>query len=517
MSQSSGEIVSELRERGFSPTNGARTRLTEIDEWRAVLNKLEQNADSNFISTDDVDDAAELVKHQEETADELDSTQQAAELGGEYETYQLSERTPLTEVTDLDRPAIEQRDSPPAVTVEKDINGNSTATARDVEEFIEHERDRVQRCLDLFDGHVSSIQNVKKQAPQDADVAVAGRVVRTGRTRSDNPKIIIEDFSGGELLTFFNDDSLSDLVDSVMVGDVVLIQGTVFRTDDGFTMVSGHTPAHEEKTGLNLPDIPRNNSRTRSSVEGKVALISDIHFGSQEFEPHKWNQFVDHVRETPAIRYVVVAGDMVEGINVYPGQEEELSIQRLDDQYEAAGRAFSDFPDDVEIVISTGNHDAVRLEEPQPPLRDEHQEHFPDNCTFVGNPVQFTIGGTRFLVYHGVSLHSIEEGIPAASIADPTTCMSPMLEKRQLAPNYNDAPRLSPEEQSYHVIEDVPDVFHTGHVHKFGLDTYRDSFVTNTGTWQGQTDFQKSKNISPDVGYVSVYDLQSKSMNVLHF
>ncbi len=75
-----------------------------------------------------------------------------------------------------------------------------------------------------------------------------------------------------------------------------------------------------------------------------------------------------------------------------------------------------------------------------------------------------------------------------------------LLKKRHVAPQFGGHTRLAPEERDYLVIEDVPDIFHTGHVHKLGFGKYHNVLAINSGCWQAQTDFQKSVNIDPDAG-----------------
>ena len=51
-----------------------------------------------------------------------------------------------------------------------------------------------------------------------------------------------------------------------------------------------------------------------------------------------------------------------------------------------------------------GNHDAVRLMEPQLPLPDRVIKNFKDNLTFTANPVLLDTSGVKILCYHGKSL-----------------------------------------------------------------------------------------------------------------
>ena len=68
------------------------------------------------------------------------------------------------------------------------------------------------------------------------------------------------------------------------------------------------------------------------------------------------------------IKYLVIAGDAVDGIGVYPGQEKNLAIMDVYDQYEFLARKLDMLPDHITPILSPGNHDAVRPAEPQPLL-----------------------------------------------------------------------------------------------------------------------------------------------------
>jgi DNA polymerase II small subunit len=59
------------------------------------------------------------------------------------------------------------------------------------------------------------------------------------------------------------------------------------------------------------------------------------------------------------------------------------------------------------------------------------------------------------------------------------------------------------------VIDDVPDIFHSGHVHFVGLDMYKGVLIINSGAWQRQTDFQESVGITPTPGMAIIVNLQT--------
>jgi DNA polymerase II small subunit len=174
-------------------------------------------------------------------------------------------------------------------------------------------------------------------------------------------------------------------------------------------------------------------------------------------------------------------------------------------------------PDDVDIYTIMGNHDTVRLAEPQPVIKEAFKQPFSENVHFAGNPATFDIEGVKFLLYHGMSLNPFTDRTPGLDIHEPTGAMELMLRKRHLAPMYGMNVRLAPEHEDYLAIEEVPDVLHTGHVHTFGVDTYKNVLMVNTGCWQYQTDFQRKLNVEPDVGIAPVIDLSTLDVDVVQF
>ena len=80
-------------------------------------------------------------------------------------------------------------------------------------------------------------------------------------------------------------------------------------------------------------DIP---NEVFPSVDGKEPVysvfLSDIHVGSKTFLEREFYDFLNWINGRSGdqeivskIRYIVIAGDVVDGIGVYPGQEDELT------------------------------------------------------------------------------------------------------------------------------------------------------------------------------------------------
>jgi DNA polymerase II small subunit len=162
-------------------------------------------------------------------------------------------------------------------------------------------------------------------------------------------------------------------------------------------------------------------------------------------------------------------------------------------------------PKDVKIILSVGNHDAIRQAEPQPALPKDIREFFSNNVIHVGNPAYVNLDGLKVLIYHGRSLNDLIARIPRLSDEKPHEAMIELLKRRHLCPLYGEKTPIAPEREDWLVIDEVPDVFHSGHVHTYGVGFYRGVFVVNSSTWQAQTEFQKKINLKPNPCNVAIY------------
>src|SRR3989449_962410 len=249
------------------------------------------------------------------------------------------------------------------------------------------------------------------------------------------------------------------------------------------------------------PDLPTVKAFRGTQHHVRAAFMSDIHVGSRTFLEDKWSKVsawlggADEI--AGSIRYLVVSGDVVDGIGVYPRQDEELAIDDIYGQYEALARMVADLPDRISVIMLPGNHDAVRPAEPQPAFPTSIQNLFDSNVIFAGNPSLLSVEGVRILAYHGRSMDDLVSAIPGMSYARPLDVMKAMLRMRHLAPIYGGKTPIAPAAENHPIIDDIPDIFATGHVHAAGVDQYRRVLLVNSSTWQAQTPLQKMRNIEP--------------------
>ncbi|AIF68455.1 hypothetical protein PAP_00015 [Palaeococcus pacificus DY20341] len=279
---------------------------------------------------------------------------------------------------------------------------------------------------------------------------------------------------------------------------------------------------------LFLPDVPLYR-REKPPLEEKVyaALISDIHVGSDQFCEKAFMKFLEWLNGYAGskdeedildrLKYIIIAGDVVDGVGIYPGQYNELEIPDIFDQYEALANLLENIPKHIEVFIGPGNHDAARTALPQPGFYDEYA--YPlyklKNVTIISNPAVIDLHGRKFLVAHGRGIEDIVGVIPKMSHHEPAKPMVELLKLRHLAPTFGGKVPIAPDPEDLLVIEDVPDFVQMGHVHVLDYQIYRGVFLLNSATWQAQTEFQKMVNIVPTPAKVPIIDVDTARLKTV--
>jgi Archaeal DNA polymerase II, small subunit/DNA polymerase delta, subunit B len=412
------------------------------------------------------------------------------------------------------------------VTVLEDVSEKTTSIG-EYNQFVQYFRDRYTRISEMIRSRVSSarpIESIKKgkyikplSKDGNSEVTIIGMVSEKSETNNRHIVITLEDPTDVfPVLINRNDTDLIETAERLILDEIIGVTGTV--SQDGTILMA---------TKITQPDVPNNYRPDRLKSEGYALFISDIHIGSKEFMRHEWETFIDFLngrsendrlqKIASEIRYLIVAGDVVDGIGIYPGQENDLEIPEIYDQYRAVAAYFHQIPKNIHVIMSPGNHDAVRRAEPQITFSSEIQSMFPENITFVGNPAVVSLDGLTVEIYHGCSMDDLVANVKGVSYQEPTTGMAEMVKRRHLAPTYGSRVMISPEKRDYLVIDKVPDIIHCGHVHTLGVSNYKNILLINSGTWQAQTDFQKKVNIVPTPAKVPFVDLKTMKPGIMDF
>ncbi|MCT9094858.1 DNA-directed DNA polymerase II small subunit [Haloarchaeobius sp. HME9146] len=517
--EGSARIVGELASHGYNAEREAVTLIATADDPTGTLRAVVDAAgpDTIVITAEDVQTVRDAAPSSAPVPDPKGTATTDAETadtdpsvsGGDSTDEPTNGATaPVETGGSFERSGDRSHRS---LDIAGDITGQSTGTG-EYKDFVKVFRDRYDKLSSKLRGRVNHRPTtaIESMAP-GSEVAIVGMVNDIRSTASGHWLVELEDTKGTFPCLVMKDRDIAELVDELLCDEVIAIEGTL-SDDAGIVFVDA----------MHFPDVPRTYEPSYADRHVQAALISDVHVGSQEFMHDEWDAFCDwlYTEEAEHVEYLLIAGDMVEGVGVYPNQDEELDVVDIYEQYETFNEKLKQVPGDLEIVMIPGNHDAVRLAEPQPGFDDELRSIMSaHDARITGNPSTVTIEGVSVLMYHGVSLDEVIAELPEdkASYEEPHKAMYQLLKKRHVAPQYGGHTRLAPEEKDYLVIEDVPDIFHTGHVHKLGFGKYHNVLAINSGCWQEQTDFQKSVNINPDSGYAPIVDLDTLDVTVRKF
>ena len=280
--------------------------------------------------------------------------------------------------------------------------------------------------------------------------------------------------------------------------------------------------------------------KRKTEEEVYAVFISDIHVGSKLFLEEKFARFIKWLRgeeedekmreKIKKIKYLFVCGDNVDGIGVYPGQEGLLAIKDVKEQYKKLAEYFKMIPSYINIVMCPGQHDAVRVPEPQPAIDEDFAKDLKEmkNVFLVSNPALIeieTIGtkrGVKVLMYHGASMlrgwiDEIEDLRVGKAHLNPTKVVKYMLRHRHLSPTHSGNVYVPSEKEDMMIIKEVPDIVVTGDLHKSDVDIYNNILLITGSCWQSTTPFEEKVGNQPDPAKVPLLNLKTREIKILDF
>jgi DNA polymerase II small subunit len=229
------------------------------------------------------------------------------------------------------------------------------------------------------------------------------------------------------------------------------------------------------------------------------------------------------------IKYLFIVGDTIDGVGIYPGQEKFLLIKDIKKQYEKLAFYLKKIPSYITIILCPGQHDGVRVAEPQPPVGVDFGEALQEitNLHLVSNPSMVEIeskkgkDGLKVLMYHGASMHPIIGEIEELRLINghnyPAKVVKHLLLRRHLAPIHGDMVYIPNSDDDPLLIKEVPDIIATGDLHKTDIDKYNGILIVCSSCWQSITPFEEKVGNQPDPCKVPVVNLQTGAVKILDF
>ena len=388
---------------------------------------------------------------------------------------------------------------------------NKSYTSGEIGNLIEYFQNRYKKLSDILSKRpeLRTWQKINEISENQTDLNLIVMITDIRSTKNGHYLIEVEDDTGSlPILVSKDNDELIRAAKNLMKEEVigVIAQKRAGQSENQLAICQN----------IIDPGVPR---MPRKEVDFGTVFTSDIHIGSVTFLEDAFVRFTrwlngdfgnEEQREMANnVKYMIVGGDIVDGIGVYPNQDKELAIKDITLQYDEAARLLGDIRSDIKIIITPGNHDASRVAEPQPAVPEKYAKSLYklNNVEFLSNPSMVSLDGLEVLIYHGRGIDDMVMGSNDFSHERNDLVMKEFLNKRHLAPLYGERTPLASELEDHLVIDRVPDVLHTGHVHINTYTNYNGIHCINSGTFQTQTEFQKIYNIVPTPAEVPIIDV----------
>lgn len=402
---------------------------------------------------------------------------------------------------------------------------------REIQDFVSHFNVRFQQLERMLAArpdlvNLMSIQRLKSKRERDT-VSIIGMVLDKRTTKNNNIIIELEDPTGTiNVLVNQNKPELFEQAKEIVLDEIIGVVG-----QNGDNILFANT--------ILWPDIPMAGGIKKAREEAYALFLSDLHVGSKTFMADEFARFIKWIRGeigneaqqriARLSKYIFIVGDLVDGVGIYPNQDSDLEITDIYEQYRLCGELLSGIPPDKLIVVCPGNHDAMRLAEPQMTIyRDIAEPLFRlPNLKVISNPglVNIHAGkdfpGFDVLLYHGYSfdyyVREVESIRNSGGYDEPEAIMKFLLKRRHLAPSHTSTLYSPDEKLDALLIDRIPDFFLSGHIHKCSVSSYRNVTMVCGSCWQSKTSFQEKVGLKPEPCRVPIVNLKTREMKIMKF
>jgi DNA polymerase II small subunit len=392
----------------------------------------------------------------------------------------------------------------------------------EVEDFILHFRNRYEQLRQILEQR--DIENLRslRRISRDGESQNIIVMIRDKKiTKNNNIIFEVEDLTGSaKFLINNNKTTIFEKCKNVLLDEVICFNvsgsGDLFFIED-----------------IILPDIFLKDKKLLND-EILVAFASDIHIGSKMFLEEKFLNFINWIngeygseqekQMSKKIKYLFLNGDNIDGVGVFPEQENFLNIREITDQYNKLVDYLDMIRKDVNIIISPGQHDAVWVGEPQQSIPKKWVQRLYDmkNVSIISNPSLVEIEGQiKILVYHGASFHGVIDQIPEIRINyghnNPTMVLKELLKARHLAPTHGECDYIPNGKKDLLVIDEIPDIITTADWHRSEVSEYNNILLISSSCWQSKTPFEEKVGNNPDPCKVPVLNLKNREIKIMDF
>ncbi|MEK6936494.1 MAG: metallophosphoesterase [Nanoarchaeota archaeon] len=410
---------------------------------------------------------------------------------------------------------------------------NYTRTEKKIElqDFVDYFKNRYKNLREILEKRtelmeVISINKVMNKKDKEK-ATIIGIVMNKEITKNGNFIFDVEDLTGRiKLIVGKNDNELYNLCKEVSLDEVVGIIGSFSKG-----VLFGRK--------IIFPDVPLTKELKKCPDDIYLVCTSDIHVGSRLFYREDFLNFIEWVNGNIGdekqkeiarkIKYITMTGDLVAGVGVYPGQDKDLEIKDIREQYKELAFLLSKIRKDVLVILCPGDHDAVMVSEPQPILdKDFCKDLFElENIVLVTNPAFLNLhssenfSGFDTVLYHGHSFIYYADNVESIRSNGWTSrgdlIMKYLLQRRHLSPTHTATLYIPDPKQDLLLLDIIPDFIITGHLHQISNLNYRNVSLIGCGCWEGLTPYQEKTGSKTDTAKVTLVNLKTRDVKILSF
>jgi len=394
----------------------------------------------------------------------------------------------------------------------------------EIKDFVQNFRNKFFEIRNKLQNHseLTNLISIDKIFGERKGISLIGMVADKRVTKNKNILLDIEDLTGKiRILVSQNKPEIYEKAEEISLDSVIGFSGSGNRQ-----IIFANNIVFPESMIF---------ERKKSPVEEYVLFLGDLHFGSKLFLEKNFSKFIDYLNgkipntpEVGKIKYIFIVGDLVTGVGNYPNQERDLKIIDLEEQFLGIANFLKKIRKDIKIIISPGNHDCVRIMEPQPCLDEKYA--WPlyelDNVFLTENPAEVNIGaqenfsGFDILSYHGFSFPyyagNVSSLMKKRAMNCPEEIMKYLLKNSHLAPTHASV-QYFPLKQDALTIRKSPDIFVSAHTHKSGVSYYNNILVVSVSCWEEMTPYQEKFGNKPDHCKVPMFNLKTREVKILDF
>lgn len=498
---------------------------SDFESIKIIIEKIKSKTHQNIITKNLFSNNKEQVKQvfsefPEDKQKKLESLKIKLGLSIEISRESVSSDLPTEKLIKVDEEIFSEDSSVKVLTANR-----PNEKKLEVKDFVNYFRGRFDEIKKILIEHstLDNLVSINKISGSGGSFSIIGIVSSKSVTKNKNIILEVEDLTGKiKVLINQNKKDLYKEAENIALDSVLGFRGSgnreIFFVNE-----------------LIFPEA-RIFEKKKSPVEEYALFLGDVHYGSKLFLESSFLKFIDYLNgivpgteeEVNKIKYLFVVGDLITGVGNYPTQEKDLVVVDLEQQFLGIAELLGKIRKDIKIIISPGNHDCVRLMEPQPVLDIKYAWSLYDmeNVFVTPNPSTVNIAskknfpGFDVLTYHGFSYPYYAGDIPDLVSKDAMNCpeeiMKFLLKQRHLAPTHG-SNQYYPFEEDPLIIKEIPDIFVSGHTHKCGINYYNNILVVSTSCWEAMTTYQEKFGNKPDHCKVPMVNLKNNSVRILDF